>query len=124
MNVERKQIVANVGVASIGIVFLTVIMWFLQDRALDLLISCSIAVIGSTAILWVAKVDQRKDERTIQLMTLASRNAMFFLVFAMPMLAGLAIAGIIIMDAWGALMLLWAIALGIAWISFFYYYTR
>jgi hypothetical protein len=124
MNMERRQIVANACVASTGIIFLIIMMWLLPDKALDLLISCSIAVIGSTVIAWVTKVDQRKDERTMQLMTLASRNAMFFLIFAMPMLAGLAIVGIIIIDAWGALMLLWIIALAIAWVSFFYYYTR
>jgi hypothetical protein len=42
----------------------------------------------------------------------------------MPFLAGFIYAGIILIDAVGALMLLWAIALGIAWISFLYYYTR
>jgi hypothetical protein len=124
MNLKRKQIVANGCVASVGIIFLIVMMGFLPDKAMQLLISSSLAVIGSTLILWAAKVDQRKDERTIQLMTLASRNAMFFLVFAMPMLAGLGGAGIIMINGWLALMLLWFVALGIAWISFFYYYTR
>jgi hypothetical protein len=57
-------------------------------------------------------------------MTLGSRSALFFLVFAMPWLAGFSFAGIISIDAAGALMLLWLIALGITWISFVYYYTR
>jgi uncharacterized membrane protein YadS len=121
---ERKQIGANVCVASIGIIFVAVMMWLRPDKTLDFLITSASGVLGATAILWAAKVDRRKDERTIQLMTLASRNAMFFLVFLMPMLAGFSIAGIIVIDTFWALMLLWAIAIGIVWASFFYYYTR
>lgn len=121
---ERKQIIANVSVASTGVIFLVIMMWFLPERALDLLFICVVSVSLSTFILWRARVDQRKDERTMQLMTLAGRNAFIFLIFAMPWLAGFSIAGIISLDVSGALMLLWLIALGIAWISFFYYYTR
>jgi hypothetical protein len=99
-------------------------MWFLPERALDLLFICVVSVSLSTLILWRARVDQRKDERTMQLMTLGGRNAFMFLIFVMPFLAGFIYAGIILIDAVGALMLLWAIALGIAWISFLYYYTR
>ncbi|MHA2116722.1 MAG: hypothetical protein ACXABM_14590 [Candidatus Thorarchaeota archaeon] len=121
---NRKQIVANVCVASSGVIFLAIMMWFLPERALDLLFICVVSVSLSTLILWRARVDQRKDERTMQLMTLGGRNAFMFLIFVMPFLAGFIYAGIILIDAVGALMLLWAIALGIAWISFLYYYTR
>ena len=121
---ERKQIIANVSVASIGVIFLVIMMWYLPDMALNLLFICGVSVSVSTIVVWRARVDQRKDERTIQLMTLAGRNAFFFLVCAMPMLGGFIVAGIILLNAAGALMLLWSIALGIAWISFFYYYTR
>jgi hypothetical protein len=121
---ERKKIIANVCVASSGVIFLAIMMWYLPDRALQLLFTSLVAVSLSTFIVWKARVDQRKDERTMQLMTLGSRNALFFLVFAMPWLAGFSFAGIISIDAAGALMLLWLIALGITWISFVYYYTR
>ncbi len=121
---ERKKIIANVSVASTGVIFLAIMMWFLPERALDLLFICVVSVSVSTFILWRARVDQRKDERTMQLMTLAGRNAFIFLIFAMPWLAGFSIAGIISLDASGALWLLWLTALGIVWISFFYYYTR
>ncbi len=121
---ERKQIIANVSVASTGVIFLVIMMWYLPDMAVELLFICIVSVIVSTVVTWRARVDQRKDERTIQLMTLAGRNAFMFLVFAMPMLAGFSIAGIISIDAVGALWLLWSIALGITWISFSYYYTR
>ena len=121
---ERKQIIANVSVASTSVIFLAIMMWFRPDMALNLLFISIASVSATTFILWRAKVDQRKDERTMQLMTLAARNAFMFLVFAMPFLAGFSVAGTILIDAVGALMLLWAIALGIAWISFFYYYTR
>jgi hypothetical protein len=124
MNMERKQIVANVCVASSGIIFLVIMMWYLPDRALDLLFTSVVSVSLVTVILWKARVDQRKDERTMQLMTLGGRNAFMFLIFAMPFLAGFSYAGVIFLDTIGALMMLWAIALGIAWISFFYYYTR
>ena len=124
MNMERRQIIANVSVASTGVIFLVIMMWFRPDMALDLLFISIASVSATTLILWRARVDQRKDERTMQLMTLAGRNAFMFLVFVMPFLAGFSVAGIILIDAFGALMLLWAIALGIAWISFFYYYTR
>ncbi len=121
---ERKQIIANVSVVSVGVIFLVIMMWYLPDMALNLLFICGVSVSVSTIVVWRARVDQRKDERTIQLMTLAGRNAFMFLVFAMPMLGGFIVAGIISLDAAGALWLLWSIALGIALISFFYYYTR
>ncbi len=121
---DSKQIIANVSVASIGVIFLIIMMWYLPDMALNLLFICIVSVSVSTVVVWRARVDQRKDERTIQLMTLAGRNAFFFLLFAMPMLGGFIVAGIISLNAAGALMLLWSIALGVTWISFFYYYTR
>ncbi len=121
---ERKQIIANVSVVSVSVIFLAIMMWYLPDMALELLFISIVSVSVSTVVVWRARVDQRKDERTIQLMTLAGRNAFMFLLFAMPMLGGFIVAGIISLNAAGALMLLWSIALGIAWISFFYYYTR
>jgi hypothetical protein len=122
--IERGKYNPTLELACSGVIFLAIMMWFLPERALDLLFICVVSVSLSTLILWRARVDQRKDERTMQLMTLGGRNAFMFLIFVMPFLAGFIYAGIILIDAVGALMLLWAIALGIAWISFLYYYTR
>lgn len=124
MNMQLKQIIVNASIVSASIIFLAIIMWFRPDMALDLLFVSIVSVSATMLILWKARVDQRKDERTIQLMTLAGRNAFMFLIFFMPFLAGFSVTGIILIDTFGALMLLWAIALGIAWISFLYYYTR
>ncbi|MBN2231136.1 MAG: hypothetical protein JW779_16245 [Candidatus Thorarchaeota archaeon] len=83
-----------------------------------------LTLVGTTILLRATKIDARKDERTIQLMVLSGRNAFFFLLFAMPALATLVIAGVVMVDAFAALMLLWIVALAITWISFFYYYTK
>ena len=121
---KRKEIVANVAMAGIGVIFLALIMWLVPERALSLLTASIVSVCGTTLILWRAKIDQRKDERTIQLMGLGARNAFFFLLLAMPWLATFSFLGIIIIDAYAVLMLLWIVSLGIAWLSFFYYYKR
>ena len=121
---ERKQIIANASIVGSAIIFLATVMWYLPEMAIDLLTVSIVSLSLTMLILWVTKIDQRKDERTIQLMTLGGRNAFMFLVFAMPWLAGFSVAGIISIDAFGSLMLLWSLALGITWISFFYYYTR
>ncbi len=91
---------------------------------IEMLIPVSAALVAVLLITWRARIDDRKDERTIQLMILGGRNAFMFLLFAMPMLATFSFTDIILIDAYGALMLLWAIALGITWVSFLYYYTR
>ncbi|MHA1614216.1 MAG: hypothetical protein ACTSYJ_05180 [Candidatus Thorarchaeota archaeon] len=121
---KRKEIIANVAAAGIGIIFLALIMWLVPERALNLLFISITAIVGTTLILWIAKIDQRKDERTIHLMGLGARNAFFFLIFAMPMLATFIIIGVIIMEAFVALWLLSIVSMSIAWVSFLYYYTR
>jgi len=121
---ERKQIVANVCVASIGIIFILVMLWLRPDKTLEMLVPTSISVIFVLILSRKTRIDERKDERTMQLMILGGRNAFIFLIFAMPMFATFSLTGIILIDAGGALMVLWTIALGIAWISFLYYYTR
>ncbi len=121
---EQNQIAANVCVASIGIVFILVMLWFRPDKTLEMLIPVSTSLVLVILISRRTKFDERKDERTIQLMMLGARNAFFFLLFAMPMLATFSFTGIILIDAAGALMLLYLIAIGIAWISFLYYYWQ
>ena len=121
---NRNQIIANGAVVGIGIVFLALIMWLVPEKALDMLVVSSVSVSLTTIILWRAKVDQRKDERTMHLMGLGARNAFFFLIFAMPMLSTFIILDIIIMDAAVALWSLWIVSIGIAWVSFLFYYSR
>jgi len=121
---DQKQIAANVCVASIGIMFILVMLWFRPDKTLEMLVPVSTSLVLVILISRRAKFDERKDERTIQLMMLGARNAFFFLLFAMPMLATFSFTGIILIDAAGALMLLYLIAIGIAWISFLYYYLQ
>ena len=121
---KRKEIIANGLLVGISIVLLALVMWLVPERALSFLFVSIASVCGTTLILWRAKIDQRKDERTIQLLGLGARNAFFFLLLAMPWLATFSFLGIIIIDAYAVLMLLWIVSLGIAWLSFFYYYTR
>ncbi|MHA2425827.1 MAG: hypothetical protein ACXAEF_13635, partial [Candidatus Thorarchaeota archaeon] len=101
---EHKQVTANVCVASSGVIFLVVMMVYLPERALDLLIISVVSVGISTLFLWRARVDQRKDERSIALMTLGGRNAFIFLVFVIPCFAGFIAIGIILIDVLAALM--------------------
>jgi hypothetical protein len=121
---DRKQIAANACVASIGIIFIAVMLWFRPDKTLEMLVPVSTSLVLVVLVSRRTKFDERKDERTIQLMVLGARNAFFFLLFAMPMLATFSLTGIILNDAGVALMLLWVIMMAIAWISFLYYYTR
>lgn len=44
--------------------------------------------------------------------------------FTVPMLATFSILGIIIIETFATLCLLWIVSLGLVWVSFFYYYTR
>ena len=121
---NNKKIILNMSFIVFGVVFAAIIMWYVPDKALELLFVDVVAVIGSTLILRGAKVDQRKDERTIQLMTLSGRNAFMFLLLAMPAVATFGLIGAITINAYSVLYILWILALTIAWISFFYYYTR
>lgn len=121
---DSKKIILNVSFILFGIVFAAIIIWYVPDKALELLFVDVVAIIGSTLMLRGAKVDQRKDERTIQLMTLSSRNAFMFLLLAMPTVATFGLIGVIAIDAFAVLYILWIVALAIAWISFLYYYTR
>jgi len=121
---KRKEIIANGVLAAFSIVFVALILLLVPERALSNLFVILASICGTMLILWIAKIDQRKDERTIQLMGLGARNAFIFLLFAMPWLATFNILGIIILNAFAALMLLWIVSLAIAWFTFFYYYTR
>ncbi len=120
---DSKKIILNGSFIVFAIVFTAVMMWYLPDKALELLLIDILSLSGVLLLLRGAKVDQRKDERTIQLMTLSGRNAFFFLILAMPAIASFSIAGIITIDAYTALMILWFISLAITLISFFYYYS-
>jgi hypothetical protein len=124
MKMNSKKIILNGSFIVFGIAFTALMMWYLPDKALELLIVSVFSVGGATLLLRGAKVDQRKDERTIQLMTLGGRNAFIFLLLAMPALASLDIAGILILGTPVALLILWVIAMAIAWITFLYYYLR
>lgn len=121
---NAKKIILNMSFIVFGVVFAAITMWYVPDRALEFLVVDVMAVGGSTLLLRGAKVDQRKDERTIQLMTLSSRNAFIFLLLAMPAVATLSIIGMIVTEVFIALLILWLIGLAITWISFLYYYTR
>jgi hypothetical protein len=121
---DSRRIVGNVLVVAFSIVFMGVVMWYNPDKALELLFVSIFSVGVPLLLLRRAGIEERKDERTIHLMTLGGRNAFMFLVFAMPWLATFSIAGIILIEAFAALMILWIVAIAIAWVSFIYYYTR
>ena len=108
----------------VSVVLVAVVLLFIGDRALEYLITITITIGLVTLLMWRLRIDSRKDERIIHLMGLSSRNAFFFLLFAMPWLAGFHLLGIITVDAGIALMVLWWVSLGVAWLSFFYYYKR
>ncbi len=68
------------------------------------------------------QIDSRKDERSMQLFVLGSRNAFIFLLFAMPWMAAYIGYGVLAVNAAVALFALWIVALAIAWGSAFYYF--
>ena len=120
----RNKLAPNLALVLLTIVLVSIIILAVPDKALEILPG----VIASTAvlvlILWRSDFDAKKDERIFQLMGYGARNAFIFLLFAMPWLAAYHVLGIIVLDAAIALFILWILSLGIAWLTFLYYFTR
>lgn len=112
----------SIGLASI--VLLSVVLLSVPDKALEILMVIIVSTTITLLIIWRSNFDAKKDERSIQLMGFGARNSFIFLVFAMPWLAVFHWIGIIVLDAAVTLLILWILSLGIAWITFLYYYTR
>lgn len=120
----RNKLAPNLALVLLTVVLVSIIILAVPDKALEILP----VVIVSTAFVVLAlrrsNIDAKKDERSMQLMGYGARNGFIFLLFAMPWLAAYHVLGIIVLDAAIALYILWIMALGIAWLTFLYYYTR
>ena len=112
----------SIGLASI--VLVSVVLLSVPDKALEILMVIIVSTTITLLIIWRSNFDAKKDERSIQLMGFGARNSFIFLVFAMPWPAVFHWIGIIVLDTAVTLLILWILSLGIAWITFRYYYTR
>lgn len=67
---------------------------------------------------------QYQDERFDQLYNRASRNALVFLIFFMPILGAILLIQPIALEAVASLFLLWGLSIVVFYGSVFYYYRR
>ena len=86
-------------------------------------------IIGGTfgpifAVLLVRWMKQYQDERFTHIYNLASRNALVFLIFALPFLGAILAIQYIALEAIGPLFLVWALSLAIFYASSYIYYKR
>jgi hypothetical protein len=119
---ERRNILANAAFLVIAVVFIESLMIAVPDQALHLLIVASTTVALTLLVLWRARIDSRKDERTMQIFTLGMRNGFIFLMFAMPGLVAYIGYGVLVVNALLAFYVLWIAAVAIVWISALYYF--
>ena len=76
------------------------------------------------AVLLVRWAKPYQDERFNQIYNLASRNALVFLIFALPYLGAILAIQSVALEAVGPLFLVWALSLGIFYVSTYVYYRR
>jgi hypothetical protein len=119
---NRKQVPANAALLVASVLFVISLMIAVPDQALHMLIQVSAGLAVTLLILWRARIDSRKDERTMQIFTLGMRNGFIFLMFAIPGLVAYIGYGVIVVNALVAFYVLWIAALAIVWISALYYF--
>ena len=121
----RNKLAPNLALVLLTVVLVSIIILAVPDKALEILPAVIVSTAFVVLIIWRSDFDaKKKDERTIQLMGYGARNAFIFLLFAMPWLAAYHVLGIIVLDAAIAICILWILSLGIAWLTFLYYFTR
>jgi hypothetical protein len=120
----RNKLAPNLALVFLTIVLVSIIILAVPDKALEILPGVVVSTSFVVLVLWRSDFDAKKDERIFQLMGYGARNAFIFLLFAMPWLAAFHLLGIIVLDAAIALCILWILSLGIAWLTFLYYFTR
>jgi len=76
------------------------------------------------AVLLMRWMKQYQDERFTHIFNLASRNALVFLIFALPYLGAILVIQSIASEAVAPLILVWAISLLIFYSSTYFYYKR
>ncbi len=76
------------------------------------------------AVLLVRWMRPYQDERFTHIYNLASRNALVFLIFALPYLGAILAIQSVALEAVGPLFLVWAFSLAIFYVSSYYYYKR
>jgi hypothetical protein len=76
------------------------------------------------AVLFARWMRKYQDERFAHIYNLASRNALVFLIFALPYLGAILAIQSIALEAVGLLLLVWALSLAIFYVSTYVYYKR
>jgi len=120
----RNKLAPNLALVLLTVVLVSIIILAVPDKALEILPVVIVSTAFVVLVLWRSNIDAKKDERSMQLMGYGARNAFIFLLFAMPWLAAYHVLGIIVLDAAIAICILWILSLGIAWLTFLYYFTR
>ena len=120
----RNKLAPNLALVLLTIVLVSIITLAVPDKVLEILPGVIVSTSFVVLVLWRSDFDAKKDERIFQLMGYGARNAFIFLLFAMPWIAAFHLLGIIVLDAAIALCILWILSLGIALLTFFYYFTR
>ncbi len=76
------------------------------------------------AVLLMKWMKQYQDERFTQIYNLASRNALVFLIFALPYLGVILTLQSIAIEAVGMILIVWALSIIVFYASGFYYYKK
>jgi uncharacterized membrane protein len=76
------------------------------------------------AVLFMKWMKQYQDERFTQIYNLASRNALVFLIFALPYLGAILALQTIAAEAVGPILIVWVLSIIMFYASGFYYYKK
>jgi len=120
----RNKLAPNLALVLLTIVLVSIIILAVPDKALEILPVVTVSTAFVVLVLWRSNIDAKKDERSMEIMSYGARNAFIFLLFAMPWLAAYHVLEIIVLDTAIVLFVLWILSLGIAWLTFLYYFTR
>jgi len=120
--VNRSLMAALSAVVMVMIVF--VILWALDLSSMSSIFGAIGGMVGG--VLGATYLRRFQDERFIQIMTLAARNAFLFLVIILPLssIVLIRVEEITLQITAGLIFVPWISSLVILWLSLFYYYRK
>jgi len=127
--IEKHENIASLAAIVIFVVIL-VVYWLVSGRILWPII---VGMLGPLLALLLAKWMKGQyqdgklryqDERFTQLYNLASRNALVFLIFILPILCAILFIQSIGLEVVASLILVWALSIVVFYASLLYYYRR
>ena len=119
---NRSLMAALSAVVMVMIVF--VILWALDLSSMSSIFGAIGGMVGG--VLGATYLRRFQDERFIQIMTLAARNAFLFLVIILPLssIVLIRVEEITLQITAGLIFVPWISSLVILWLSLFYYYRK